>query len=153
MEKFLDLLSHHATISASWMWSIFTVLVIVVLYLDLFVFHRHSEEPKLKSTISQCIFYIGLARLFGLFVIYEEGIDKGILFYTGFVVEKSLSLDNIFVISVVFSSINVPRKYQHRVLFWGILGALVLRAILIFVGEALVSNFHWVLYIFSAFLI
>lgn len=153
MENLTNLLSHHATLPTSWMWAIFSVLVIAILYLDLFVFHRHSEEPKLKSTIAQCIFYIALAFLFGLFVIYEEGLDKGMLFYTGFMVEKSLSLDNIFVISVVFSSIGIPRKYQHRVLFWGILGALVLRAILIFLGEALVSNFHWVLYIFSAFLI
>ena len=153
MENILNLLSHHATLPSSWMWIIFGILVIVVLYLDLFVFHKHSEEPKLKSVIYQCIFYIGLAILFGLFVIYEEGMDKGMLFYTGFMVEKCLSLDNIFVISVVFASIGIPRKYQHRVLFWGILGALVLRAILIFLGEALVSNFHWVLYMFSAFLI
>ena len=153
MENLFNILSHHATLSSSWMWGIFSILVIVILYLDLFVFHRHSEEPNLKSTIYQCIFYIALAVIFGLFVIYEEGADKGMLFYTGFMVEKSLSLDNIFVISVVFSSIGVPRRYQHRVLFWGILGALVLRAVLIMAGEALVSNFHWILYLFSAFLI
>ena len=88
-----------------------------------------------------------------MFVIYERGIDDGILFFTGFMVEESLSLDNIFVISVIFSSIGIPRKYQHRVLFWGILGALILRACAILAGEALVSNFHWVLYVFSAFLI
>ncbi len=75
------------------------------------------------------------------------------LFFTGFLVEKSLSLDNIFIMSLIFSSLGVPRKYQHRVLFWGILGAVVMRAILIFLGEALISNFHWVLYIFSAFLV
>lgn len=153
MDSLINLISHHATLPTSWMWLIFSILVIFVLYLDLFVFHRHCEEPKLKSTINQCIFYIALAIIFGLFVIYEEGMDKGMLFYTGFMVEKSLSLDNIFVISVVFTSIGIPRKYQHRVLFWGILGALILRAILIFLGEALVSNFHWVLYVFSAFLI
>ena len=153
MDSIINLISHHATLPTSWMWFIFGILVIFVLYLDLFVFHRHCEEPKLKSTINQCIFYIGLAVIFGLFVIYEEGMDKGMLFYTGFMVEKSLSLDNIFVISVVFTSIGIPRKYQHRVLFWGILGALILRAVLIFLGEALVSNFHWVLYVFSAFLI
>ena len=153
MDSLINLISHHATLPTSWMWLIFSILVIFVLYLDLFVFHRHCEEPKLKSTINQFIFYIALAIIFGLFVIYEEGMDKGMLFYTGFMVEKSLSLDNIFVISVVFTSIGIPRKYQHRVLFWGILGALILRAILIFLGEALVSNFHWVLYVFSAFLI
>ena len=153
MNDILTSLSHHATLPASWMWTIFGILVIFVLYLDLFVFHRHCEEPKLKSTINQCLFYILLAVVFGLFVIYEEGTDKGMLFFTGFMVEKSLSLDNIFVISVIFTSLGIPRRYQHRVLFWGILGALILRAVLIVLGEALVSNFHWVLYLFSAFLI
>lgn len=150
----MEILSqNHATLSMPWMWIIFGALVFAVLYLDLFVFHRHSEEPKLKSTITQCVFYILLAIIFGAFVWYEEGTDKAMLFFTGFMVEKSLSLDNIFVISVVFTSLGVPRRYQHRVLFWGILGALVLRAVLILLGETLVSNFHWVLYLFSAFLI
>ena len=153
MENILNLISHHAVLPTSWMWVIFGILVLTLLYLDLFVFHRHCEEPNFKSTLNQCIFYVIVALIFGAFVIYEEGLDKGMLFYTGFMVEKSLSLDNIFVISVVFSSIGIPRKYQHRVLFWGILGALILRAILIILGETLVSNFHWILYVFSAFLI
>jgi len=153
MENLFNLISHHATLPTSWMWVIFGAIVLLLLYLDLFVFHKHSEEPNLKSTINLCIFYVAIAFIFGLFVIYEQGSEQGMLFFTGFMVEKSLSLDNIFVISVVFSSLGVPRKYQHRVLFWGILGALVMRAILILVGETLVSNFHWVLYVFSAFLI
>lgn len=153
MENIFELISHHITLSTSWMWGIFGIVVVAILYLDLFVFHRHSEEPKLKSTLLQCLFYLSLAVLFGLFVIYERGIDDGILFFTGFMVEESLSLDNIFVISVIFSSLGIPRKYQHRVLFWGILGALILRACAILAGEALVSNFHWILYVFSAFLI
>ena len=153
MEKILDLLSHHATIPASWMWCTFGVIVVTILYLDLFVFHRRNEEPTFKSALLQCMFYVFLAVLFGLFVIYERGVEDGVLFFTGYMVEESLSLDNIFVISVVFSSLGVPRRYQHRVLFWGILGALVLRAMAILAGEALVSNFHWILYVFSAFLI
>lgn len=153
MEKFIASLSHHAVLPTSWLWVIFGIVVMVMLYLDLFVFHRHSEEPKLRDTIGLCIFYVVIAIIFGLFVMYEQGAEKGALFFTGFMVEKSLSMDNIFVISVVFSSLGIPRKYQHRVLFWGILGALVLRAVLILVGETLVSNFHWVLYLFSAFLI
>lgn len=84
---------------------------------------------------------------------YEHGTNDGMLFFTGFLVEKSLSLDNIFIMSVVFTSLGIPRIYQHRVLFWGILGAIVMRAILILVGETLISNFHWVLYLFSAFLL
>jgi len=153
MENLLNLMSHHATLPTSWMWVIFGAIVLLLLYLDLFIFHKNCDEPNFKSTINLCIFYVVIAIIFGLFVMYEQGTEQGMLFFTGFMVEKSLSLDNIFVISVVFSSLGVPRKYQHRVLFWGILGALVMRAILILVGETLVSNFHWVLYVFSAFLI
>ncbi len=143
----------HFVLSAPWMWTSFGVIVLVLLYLDLFVFHRHAEEPKLSGTLAACIFYIAIALLFGIFVIYERGMETGMLYYTGFLVEKSLSLDNIFIISVIFSSLKIERKYQHRVLFWGILGAIVMRGILIGVGDALIVNFHWVLYIFSAFLI
>ena len=143
----------HFVLSAPWMWTSFGVIVLVLLYLDLFVFHRHAEEPKLSGTLAACIFYIAIALLFGIFVIYERGVETGMLYYTGFLVEKSLSLDNIFIISVIFSSLKIERKYQHRVLFWGILGAIVMRGILIGVGDALIVNFHWVLYIFSAFLI
>ncbi len=153
MENFLNLLSHHATLPTSWLWGIFGAIVLIILYLDLFVFHKHSEEPNFKSTLNLCIFYVLIAIAFGLFVIYEEGIDKGMLFFTGFMVEKSLSLDNIFIMSVIFANLNIPRRYQHRVLFWGILGALVMRAILIILGGTLVSNFHWILYLFSIFLI
>lgn len=150
----LDILSQqHAVLSAPWMWTIFGVIVITLLYLDLFVFHRHADEPKIKDTLAACIFYIAIALIFGVFVIYERGMETGLLYYTGFLVEKSLSLDNIFVISVIFSSLKIARKYQHRVLFWGILGAIVLRGVLIGVGDALVIKFHWILYIFSAFLI
>lgn len=100
-----------------------------------------------------CVFYVVIAIIFGIFVIYEEGAEKGMLYFTGYLLEKSLSLDNIFVMSVIFSTIGIPSKYQHRVLFWGILGALFMRGIMIFLGEALISRFHWVLYIFSLFLI
>lgn len=143
----------HAVMSTTWMWIIFGIIVVVLLYLDLFVFHRHAEEPKIKDTLGACIFYVLIALVFGFFVIYERGLETGLLYYTGFLVEKSLSLDNIFVMSVIFSSLGIARKYQHRVLFWGILGAIVMRGILIGVGDALVIKFHWVLYIFSAFLI
>ncbi len=143
----------HAVMSTAWMWVIFAIIVITLLYLDLFVFHRHAEEPKIKDTLGACIFYVVIALIFGFFVIYERGLETGLLYYTGFLVEKSLSLDNIFVMSVIFSSLKVARKYQHRVLFWGILGAIIMRGILIGVGDALVIKFHWLLYIFSAFLI
>lgn len=153
MENLNSLMTNHAILSQNWMWVIFGVSVIVLLFLDLFIFNRKNEEPHFWHTFWICIFYIVIALIFGVFVIYEKGVDQGMLYYTGYLLEKSLSLDNIFVMSVIFSSIGVPAKYQHRVLFWGILGALVMRGVMIFLGEALVSRFHWVLYIFSVFLI
>ncbi len=143
----------HTILSGTWMWTIFGILVITLLYLDLFVFHRHAAEPKIGETLAACIFYIAMALIFGVFVIYERGQEIGMLYYTGFLVEKSLSLDNIFIMSVIFTSLGIERKYQHRVLFWGILGAIIMRGILIGLGEVMISNFHWVLYVFSAFLI
>lgn len=112
-----------------------------------------NEVPSFAHTLWVCVAYIGAGLLFGVFVWYEEGTDKAMEYFTGFLVEKSLSMDNIFVMSIIFTSIGVPRIYQHRVLFWGILGAIVMRALLIGVGEALIKNFHWVLYVFSAFLV
>lgn len=150
MEKFLYSLSH---MSNSAMWTIFGVIVITMLYLDLFIFHKKNEEPNIKSVIKICVSYISIALLFGLFVIYEKGAEIGMLYYTGYLVELSLSMDNIFVISLIFTSLCIPNKYQHRVLFWGILGAVCMRAIMIMLGAALVSEFQWVLYIFSIFLI
>ena len=153
MEKLQYLFTHHAVLPESWLWVIFGIAVIVLLMWDLLFFNRKNEVPNFMHTLVLCIIYILAALLFGVFVMYEEGVDKGMLFFTGFLVEKSLSLDNIFIMSIIFTSLGVPRMYQHRVLFWGILGALIMRAILIFLGEALISNFHWILYIFSAFLV
>lgn len=153
MEKYNELLTQHTMLSTNLMWVIFGIIVVTLLVLDLFVFHRHAEEPKIISTIRICLGYMLVAGLFGLFVIYEKGFDTGMLFYTGYLVEFSLSMDNIFVISLVFTSLKVPTIYQHRVLFWGVLGAIFMRAIMIMLGEQLVSNFHWVLYLFSVFLI
>ena len=153
MDIINNLLSHPLVVSTPVMWIIFAVIVFTILFLDLFVFHKKSEEPSFRGSLGACIGYMIIALLFGLFVIYEKGLDTGMLFYTGYLVEFSLSMDNIFVISLIFTSLSVPGKYQHRVLFWGILGAIVMRAIMILLGESLVSNFHWVLYVFSVFLI
>lgn len=153
MENIDKLFAPHFEIPNSWMWLIFAVLVVTLLFLDLCVFHRHSKEPKISQTIKICLSYMFIALLFGVFVIYEKGANTGMLFYTGYLVEFSLSMDNIFVISLVFTSLNIPNKYQHRVLFWGVLGAIIMRAIMILLGNHLVTNFHWVLYIFSVFLI
>ena len=153
LDKIEYLFTHHAVLSQEAMWGIFGVVVLALLFFDLFIFNRKNEVPNFTHTLILCVLYILAACIFGVFVIYEEGLDKGMDFFTGFLVEKSLSLDNIFIMSLVFASIGVPRQYQHRVLFWGILGAIVMRALLIYVGEALISNFHWVLYIFSAILV
>jgi len=152
-EKMNDIFTNHAILSETAMWGIFGVVVLALLFFDLFIFNRKNEVPNFTHTLILCILYIAAACLFGVFVIYEKGIDLGMDYFTGFLVEKSLSLDNIFIMSLVFASIGVPREYQHRVLFWGILGAIVMRAILIYVGEALIVHFHWVLYVFSAILV
>lgn len=153
IEYINNLIANPVQIPASVMWGIFAFIVMSILILDLFVFHRHCAKTNIKSTLKICTSYVLIAILFGLFVIYEKGIDKGMLFYTGYLVEFSLSMDNIFVISLIFTSLNIPDIYQHRVLFWGVLGAIVMRAIMIVLGESLVSNFHWVLYVFSVFLV
>lgn len=153
MESLNTLMSEHAVLSNTWLWISFAVIITVLLFLDLCVFHRHAEEPKIGETFRMSAYYIIIALIFGLFIIYERGSSAGILYYTGYLVEKSLSMDNIFVISLVFTSLKIPGKYQHRVLFWGILGAIAMRAIMIFIGTELVAKFHWILYIFSLFLI
>ncbi|MBO5442367.1 MAG: TerC/Alx family metal homeostasis membrane protein [Alphaproteobacteria bacterium] len=135
------------------MWIVFGILIFALLFLDLFVFHKKVEEPQIANTLKMSIYYILIALIFGLFIIYEKGTAAGMLYYTGYLVEKSLSMDNIFVISLVFTSLNIPTKYQHRVLFWGILGAIVMRAVMIMIGAKLVSDFHWLLYVFSFFLL
>ena len=153
MESLKDFMTNHPIISQEWMWGSFAAVVLFLLFVDLFVFNRKNEVPCFKNTFWICVFYIMAGLLFGVFVIYERGFDLGMLYYTGFLVEKSLSLDNVFVISMIFTGLKIPREYRHRVLFWGILGAIVLRAVLILAGEALISSFSWVLYLFSIFLI
>ncbi len=154
MESLINFFSApHEVLSTSWLWVSFGIIVTVLLFLDLCVFHRKSEEPTLSETFRLSAYYIIIALIFGLFIIYERGTSAGLLYYTGYLVEKSLSMDNIFVISLVFTSLKVPNRYQHRVLFWGVLGAIVMRAIMIFIGAELVSRFHWILYLFSVFLI
>ena len=153
LEKLQYMFTHHAVLSEELMWVFFGIAVIVLLALDLFCFNRKNEIPSFAHTLWVCVAYIGAGLLFGVFVWYEKGGDAAMDYYTGFLIEKSLSMDNIFVMSIIFSSVGVPRIYQHRVLFWGILGAVVMRALMISVGAAIISEFHWVLYIFSVFLI
>ena len=149
----MDISTTTGHMSAFWLWTWFGIAVVVLLAADLFWFNRKNEEPHFWHTFWICMAYIAAALLFGAFVWVEDGPNKGMEYFTGYLLEKSLSMDNIFVMSMIFAALGVPSKYQHRVLFWGILGALIMRGILIGVGDALVIRFHWILYLFSAFLI
>lgn len=153
MNNLSTLFSAHALMSPFWLWTIFGIVVVLLLAADLFWFNRKNEEPHFWHTLWICVAYVVVALLFGVFVMYEDGVNKGMDYFTGYLLEKSLSMDNIFVMSMIFAALGVPRIYQHRVLFWGILGALVMRGILIGIGDVLVMKFHWILYLFSAFLI
>lgn len=137
----------------AWVWWLFIGIVATLLALDLGVLHRRQREIQVGESLWLSAGYIGVALLFGAWVWWSMGSETGMAYLTGFFVEKSLALDNVFVISLIFSYFAVPRAYQHRVLFWGILGVIVLRAIMIGLGATLVSQFSWVLYLFGAFLL
>jgi tellurite resistance protein TerC len=135
------------------LWIAFNVFVLGMLAIDLGVFHRKAHAVSLKEAgVWSCI-WIGLALLFNVGVYYLWGQEKALEFLTGYVIEKSLSVDNLFVFLMVFQYFNTPAEYQHRILFWGIVGALILRAIFIATGSALLSNFHWMIYVFGGFLV
>lgn len=135
------------------MWLLFIAIILLLLLLDLGIFHKNQHEIGVKESLLMSGFYILIALLFGLWVLYQLGGQAFSEYLTGFLVEKSLALDNIFVFSLIFSGLAIPMKYQHRVLFWGILGVIVLRAIMIGLGAQLINEFSWILYIFAAFMI
>lgn len=139
--------------TSAWLWLVFMAIVIGLLVLDLGVLHRHDREIEMRESLLLYSGYFSVGVLFGAGVWYQLGAQSALEFYTGFLVEQSLSMDNVFVMAMIFSYFAIPRRYQHRVLFWGILGVVFLRAIMIGVGAALVQNFAWVLYIFGAFLL
>jgi tellurite resistance protein TerC len=136
-----------------WFWLIFFSLVTFLLILDLGVFHKKDHEISVKESLYTSLGYIVIALLFGAWIWYSLGDEAGKNYLTGFLVEKTLAIDNIFVISLIFSFFAIPRIYQHRVLFWGIIGVIVLRGIMIGLGSTLVQQYHWVLYVFGAFLV
>ncbi|MHB2267679.1 TerC family protein [Aliihoeflea sp. PC F10.4] len=137
----------------AWMWLGFITVVIALLAFDLGVLHRDDREIGVKESFALSGFYIALGLAFGGFVWWQLGDEAGLNYVTGFLVEKTLAMDNVFVIALIFSYFAVPRIYQYRVLFWGILGVILLRGIMIGAGAAIVTNFEWVLYIFAGFLI
>lgn len=136
-----------------WLWIGFNFFVLCMLALDLGVFHRKAHEVSIREALIWSVVWVSLALLFNVGVYYYAGPQKALEFLTGYLIEKALSVDNIFVFLMVFSYFHVPAKYQHEVLFWGILGAIVMRAVFIFAGVALIQKLHWVIYIFGLFLI
>lgn len=135
------------------LWVGFTVFILAMLALDLGVFHRKAHAIKMREALAWSIIWISLALLFNAGVYFWFGPERALEFLTGYLIEKALSVDNLFVFLVLFSYFAVPVKLQHRVLFWGIVGALIMRAGFIAAGAALIQSFHWVIYIFGAFLV
>jgi len=134
-------------------WIGFLAFVVVMLSLDLFVFHKKNTVVKVKEALLWSLFWIGLAVIFNLGVYFLIGKVKALEFLTGYLIEESLSVDNLFVFILIFGFFKIEAKYQHKVLFWGIIGAIIMRAVFIFAGVAIIERFNWVMYIFGAFLI
>lgn len=134
-------------------WIVFALAVLTALFLDLFVFHRHPHKVSLKEALLLSAFWIGVGLAFGGYVYYIKGYDRTVEYLAGYLLEKALSIDNIFVFILIFSYFRVPEEYRHKVLFWGVFGAIVFRAIFIFAGLELIKHFHWMTYVFGIILI
>jgi tellurite resistance protein TerC len=137
----------------TWLWIGFNAFVLVMLAVDLLVFHKDAHEVRVREAATWSIVWVTLALLFGVGVYVFMGRASGLEFFAGYLIEKALSVDNIFVFVLIFGFFRVPKRYQHRVLFWGILGALVMRGAMIAAGAYLIAQFHWVIYVFGAFLV
>lgn len=136
-----------------WAWGVFFTIVIGLLAFDLGVLNKRDHEIGVRESMILSAFYVAAACVFGAGIAQFLGREKALEFFTGYAVEESLSLDNVFVMSLIFTAFAVPRVYQHRVLFWGIVGVIVMRGLMIGIGAALIAQFHWVLYVFGAFLV
>ena len=139
--------------TATWIWLVFVTVVVGLLAFDLGVLHKDDRAIGVGESLLLSTGYIGAAVAFGAWLWWMKGASSGMEYFTGFMIEKSLSMDNVFVIALIFTYFAIPPQYQHRVLFWGILGVIVLRAIMIGLGATLVSQFSWILYVFGAFLV
>ncbi|HLP74562.1 MAG TPA: TerC family protein [Bacteroidales bacterium] len=135
------------------LWIGFNAFILVMLAVDLGVFHKKAHEVKLKEALTWSAIWIIIALIFNIFIWYQFGKTKAVEYLTGYIIEKSLSIDNIFVFVLIFKAFNVPSTYQHKVLFWGVTGALLMRAVFIFAGVSLIERFHWIIYLFGIFLI
>jgi tellurite resistance protein TerC len=153
MEFLIDIINTPFMGKPTWVWLFFMGVVISLLAFDLGVLHKDDKEIGVRESLVLSAGYIAMASLFGAWVWWYFGAQSGTEYFTGFMIEKSLSLDNVFVIALVFTFFAIPRHLQYRVLFWGILGVIVLRAIMISLGAALIHEFSWILYVFGAFLV
>ena len=135
------------------MWGVFGVVVVTALALDLFVFHREAHEVRFREAAVWVAIWMSLATAFGFWTWYEAGAERGLEFFAGYLIEQALSVDNIFVFIIIFKYFGTPPEYRHRVLFWGILGAVLLRGLFVILGVALISQFRWILYVFGLFLV
>jgi tellurite resistance protein TerC len=136
-----------------WLWIAFNVFVLAMLAVDLLIFHKEAHEVRVREAATWSVIWIALALLFGVGVSQFMGREAGLEYFAGYLIEKALSVDNIFVFVLIFSFFRVPARYQHRVLFWGILGALLMRGAMIAAGAYLIQQFHWIIYVFGAFLV
>jgi tellurite resistance protein TerC len=134
-------------------WALFNAFVLLMLALDLGVFHRKTHEVSLKEALTWTFIWVFLALVFNAIIFYWRGRQQALEFFTGYLIEKALSVDNIFVFIMIFTYFQIPSKFQHKVLFWGILGALLMRVIFIFAGVALIEKFHFTIYVFGALLV
>lgn len=139
--------------TSAWLWLVFLGIVCALLVFDLGVLYRQHREIGVRESLLLCAGYVSAGLLFGLWVWQQKGAAAGLDYYTGFLIEKSLSMDNVFLMATIFGFFAIPRKYQHEVLFWGILGVIVLRALMIGLGAALIGQFGWILYLFGLFLV
>lgn len=153
MEPLAEFLTSNFLGKPAWMWFAFLVVVGALLAFDLGVLHKHNKELGVAESLTLSAFYIAVALVFGAWLWWSMGPTSGMEFFTGYALEKALSIDNVFVISIIFSYFAIPAKYQYRALLWGIIAVLVLRGIMIGLGTALVQQYEWVLYIFGVFLI
>jgi TerC family integral membrane protein len=142
-----------STVNELLFWIVFNVFVVVMLVLDLAVFHRRPHAVRFREALGFSIMWVALAAAFAVFVYYWRGRATSLEFVTGYLVEESLSVDNLFVFLLIFRYFRVPSQYQHKVLYWGILGALIMRGIFILAGVSLIQRFHWIIYVFGVFLI
>jgi tellurite resistance protein TerC len=136
-----------------WFWLAFISIVAALTAFDLGFLHKEDKVMGIRESLKLSVFYIGVAMVFGAWVWVQKGGEMGMLYYTGYFIEKALSIDNVFVISLIFTYFAIPNKYQYRALLWGIIAVIILRALMIAAGAAVVQEYYWVLYIFAAFLI